>query len=195
MYHDVIKPGDTFPMMMRKMIMALSAIAGNVFMFNVLIYKTKPRTDETSAIYFFSISIPAVVILIGSWIYVKWTHTAPTWLIAFWINSISALTLLGNLTVPNAPYVFNQIAIIISVLLCKVHSVNLTVPVMAVLIFCYNLSLGRMGAPYPLMMLPGGRDLTPGELVTPFVVSIACRARPVEPNGRPSVRVDGLFLH
>ena len=156
---------------------------------------TTPSTNETRAIYFFSFHISSAGIAIGSWIYVKRTHTAPTWLIAFWVNSISVFNILDLLAFPNAPDGFIQIAIIIAVIVCKVHIVNLTVPVTAILIFCYNSTLGRMGAPYPLMMLPGGRDLTPGELVTPFVVSIACRARPVEPNGRPSVRVDGLFLH
>ena len=80
MYHDVIEPGDTFPMKMRKMIMALSGIAGILVMFNVLYFTTKLRTNETRAIYYYSFNIPIVVILIGSWIYVKWTHTAPTWL-------------------------------------------------------------------------------------------------------------------
>ena len=71
MYHDVIQPGDTFPMMMRKMIMALSVIAGILTMLNVLYSTTKPRTNETQAIYLYSFGIPAVVIAIGSWIYLK----------------------------------------------------------------------------------------------------------------------------
>ena len=174
MYRDVLEPGDTFPMMMRKMGMALSAIAGNLVMFRILYFTSKPRTNETHAIYFYSSAIPDVVILIGVWIYVKWTHTAPTWLIVFMINSISVVTLFSMLSVPNAPYVFIQIGMIIAVLICKVHSVNHTVPVTSVLIWSYNSSLGRMGAPYPLMMLPGGGDQTPCELVSLYVICIAC---------------------
>ena len=168
-YHDVIQPGDTFTMMMRKMVMALSAIAGNVCLLSVLYFTTKPRTNETRAIYFYSLYISGVVILISSWIYVKWTHTAPTWLMVFWTNSMSVIVLI-NLSTPNAPSNTTQIAIIICVLLCKVHSVNLTVPVTALLIFCYNSSLGRMGAPYPLLMLLHARDLKPDELVSSNVI-------------------------
>ena len=51
LYRDVIVPGDTFPMMMRKMIMALSVIAGNIGLLNLL--TTAPPTNETHAIYFY----------------------------------------------------------------------------------------------------------------------------------------------
>ena len=88
------------------------------------------------------------------------------------INSLSVICLLSNLTTPNSPHGFIQIGLINCFLLCKVHSVNLTAPVTAVLIFGYNLSLGRMGAPYPLIMLPGGGDLTPGELAPPYAICI-----------------------
>ena len=63
MYRDLLQPGDPFPMMMRKMVMALSAIVGNIGLLNVLVFTTKPRTDETRAIYFYSFNIPAVFIL------------------------------------------------------------------------------------------------------------------------------------
>ena len=125
MYRDVIQPGDTFPMMMRKMIMALSGIAGSLVMLNVLYFTTTPLTDETRAIYFYSFSISNANTLIGSWVYVKWTHAAPTWLIVFWINSLSVICLLSNLTAPNYPHEYIQIAIIIGYILCKVPSVNL----------------------------------------------------------------------
>ena len=48
LYHDVIVPGDTFPMMMRKMIMALSVIAGNIGLLNLI--TTAQPTNETHAI-------------------------------------------------------------------------------------------------------------------------------------------------
>ena len=51
--------------------------------------------------------------------------------------------------------------------------VNLIVPVMALLVFGYNSSLGRTGAPYPLMMLPGGHDIPPGDLAVEYVLCIA----------------------
>ena len=122
MYLDVLQPGDTFPMMMRKMAIAVGAIAG-IFPMMILIQALMGITTPTSSTYPRFIS--AVIILIGSWIYVKWTHTAPTWLIVFWINSMSVLVLLGNLAHPNAPNGFLQIAIIICVLVCKMHIANL----------------------------------------------------------------------
>ena len=103
----------------------------------------------------------------------KWTHTAPTWLIAFLTNFMSVLVLFNILATPNSPQGFILIGIMMVVLLCKVHSLNLTVPVMAILIFGYNSTLGRMGAPYPLLMLPGGSDKTPGELLSPYAMCIA----------------------
>ena len=117
MYHDVIQPGDTFPMMMRKMVMALSAIAGILTVLNVLYFTTKPITNETHAFYYYIVFISCAVILISSWIYVKWTHTVPTWLIVFWTNSISVLCLLYNLATPNSAQGIVQLAIIICVLL------------------------------------------------------------------------------
>ena len=103
MYHDVLKPGDTFPMMMRKMVLAIGAIAGIVPML-ILIQVFMGLTSKNSSTYPRFISF--VVIQIGSWIYVKRTHTAPTWLIAVWINSMSSVTLLNMLFSPKAPYEF-----------------------------------------------------------------------------------------
>ena len=57
------------------------------------------------------------------------------------------------LSSPNQPYEFSLFALFIAVEVMKTPSVNLIVPVTALLIFCYNSSLGRMGAPYPLIML------------------------------------------
>ena len=113
-----------------------------------------------------------VVTMIGSWIYVKWTRTAPTWLIAFWTNSMSVLTLVNMLNTPNSPWGFSLIAIIMVVLVCKVPNVNLTVPVMALLVFGYNFSLGRTGK-LPLMVLPDGGDVPHGDLVSAYVQGIA----------------------
>ena len=153
MYRDVLQPGDTFTMMMRKMVMAITAIIGIVPL-TILIQMLMGLKEKTSTSYPCYISM--TIILIGSWIYVKWTHMAPTWLIAFWANSISVICLLNMLTSPNSPYEFTFIGIIMIVLLCKAHSVNLIAPVMCLLVFGYNFSLGRTGAPYPLMMLPDG---------------------------------------
>ena len=153
MYRDVLQPGDTFPMMMRKMVMAIAAIAGIVPMLIVIqtLMGLSPSLNNT---FGYARFITFVVTMFGSWIYVKWTHTAPTWLIVFLINSISAVVLLSMLSEPNLPFEFVLIAIMHIVILCKVPSVNLTIPVTAVLVFGYNFSFGRMGAPYPLMMLP-----------------------------------------
>ena len=138
MYRDVLQPGDTFPMM-RKMVVALCAIGG-IFPMFIIIQKLMGQSGNNSSSYPRFVSM--VIIMIGSWIYVKRTHTAPTWLIAFWINSLSVLTLLNMLTTPNAPYEFVLIGIMNAVLVCKVPSVNLTVPFMGLLVFCYNFSLG-----------------------------------------------------
>ena len=58
LYLDVIQPGDNFNMMMRKMIMALSAIVGNLTLLNLLYSTTQPRTNEI--VYFYSFLIPTV---------------------------------------------------------------------------------------------------------------------------------------
>ena len=112
--------------------------------------------------------------MIGSWIYVKWTHTAPTWLMVSWINSLSVVSVLNIVSTPYAPWEFPLIGQIMIVLVCKLDSVNVTVPVTALLVFGYNFSLGRMGAPYPLMMLPDGFDLSLGELVFSYAQGIVC---------------------
>ena len=166
MYRDVLQPGDTFPMMMRKMVMAVGAILG-IFPVTIVIQFLMGLIEINSSSYPRFISW--AVVLIGPWIYVKRTHTAPTWLIAIWTNSNSVLTLLGMLNSPNAAYEFSLIGTIIIVLLCKVHSANLTVPVMSLFVFAYNFSLGRMGAPYPLIVLPDGSDSPPGTLVYSYV--------------------------
>ena len=57
------------------------------------------------------------------------------------------------LTSPNSPYEFTFIGIIMIALVCKLDTVNVTVPVTGLLLFGYNFSFGRMGAPYPLLML------------------------------------------
>ena len=132
MYLDVLQPGDTFPMMMRKMVIAIVAIVGIVPMW-IVIQTVLGLLETNSSSY--PRFITYVVTMIGSWIYVKWTHTAPTWLIAFWINSCSVLCLLYNLATPNSAQGIVQLALILAVPLCRMHSVNLTVPVTAYLIF------------------------------------------------------------
>ena len=47
MYRDVIQPGDTFPMMMRKMVMAVSAFIGIVPML-ILIQKLMGLSENNS---------------------------------------------------------------------------------------------------------------------------------------------------
>ena len=170
MYRDVLQPGDTFPMMMRKMVMAIGAIIGIVPII-VVIQVIMGLTEKDSSTLPRFISL--VVIMIGPWIYVKWTHTAPTWLIAFWTNSMSLFALVNIMSSPNAPYEFALIGVMMVVLLCKVPSMNLTVPFVVLLVFAYNFSLGRMGAPYPLMMLPDGSDDTPDDLVFSYIQCIA----------------------
>ena len=169
MYLDVLQPGDTFTMMMRKMFMAIGAIVGLAPMMSLtqVLLGLKEKTSTSYPCF-----ISFVAILIGSWVYVKCTHTAPTWLIMFWANSMSVVTLLQILTNPNAPWEYALIAYMFTVLICKVPSVTLIVPVTAFLIFCYNFSLGRMGAPYRLMMLPDGFELPPGELVYAYIRGI-----------------------
>ena len=77
MYLDVLQPGDTFPMMMRKMAMAIGAIVG-LFATYGLIQTLMAKQGSTS-----SASVPCYISLVvtffGSWIYVKRTHTAPSW--------------------------------------------------------------------------------------------------------------------
>ena len=169
MYLDVLQPGDTFPMMMRKMVIAITAIVGIVPMI-ILIQLVMGITTPNSTSYARFIS--SVIIMIGSWIYVKWTHTAPTWLMVSWINSLSVITVFNMLSTPNGPYEFVFIALIIILLVCKLDKVNLTVPVTALLVFGYNFSLGRTGAPYPLMMLPDGADSPPRNLIISYAQGI-----------------------
>ena len=88
LYLDVLQPGDTFPMMMRKMVMALAAIC-SIAPITILIQFFLGLKEKTSTSYPCWSSF--AVTMIGSWIYVKWTHTAPTWLIMFWTNSIRVL--------------------------------------------------------------------------------------------------------
>ena len=150
MYHDVLQPGDTFPMMMRKMVMAVSAFIGIVPML-ILIQKIMGLSENNSSSYpRFSI---IAVIMIGSWIYVKWTHTAPIWLVVCWTNSMSTLCLVNILNNPNGPNEFNLIAIMLIVLLCKVHIANLIAPLTALLVFAYNFSLGRGSLPLIMLQL------------------------------------------
>ena len=144
MYHDVLEPGDTFPMMMRKMVMAISGIAGIIPVL-VLIQMLMGLLEMNSSSYPRFTSL--VVCMIGSWSYVKRTHTAPSWLIALWTNSMSAIILTMMLSSPNGPWEFALVAIIIIVLLCKVPSLNVTAPVTALLVFGYNFSLGRASLP------------------------------------------------
>ena len=170
MYRDVLQPGDTFTMMMRKMVMAISGIVGILPMI-VIIQKLIGLSPSDSFGYARFISF--VVIMFGSWIYVKWTHTAPTWLIAFWTNSIIVTVLIFILSGLNYPWEFTLIAMFMAVEVMKTPSVNLIVPVTALLVFGYNFSLGRMGAPYPLMVLPDGFDSAPGELFQGYMRGIA----------------------
>ena len=121
MYRDVLQPGDTFPMMMRKMVMAIGAIIGIIPMM-ILIQDIMGLTVGNSSTYPRFISL--VVILDGSWVYVKCTHTAPTWLIAIWINSFSVVTVFNMMSTPNAPHGFGLIVLMIITLLCKAPSVN-----------------------------------------------------------------------
>ncbi len=116
--------------------------------------------------------ISLMVTFFGSWIYVKRTHTAPSWLMAIWINSLSVTILLFILSNPNYPWEFTLIGIIIAVPITNMHSLNLISPITALVVFGYNFSLGRMGAPYPLMVFPEGFDQTPGELVQAYVRGI-----------------------
>ena len=171
LYLDLLQPGDTSPMMMRKMSMAVGALVGLLAVYGLiqtLMGKQGKASSTTVPCY-----ISLVVILISSWIYVKCTHTAPTWLIALWINILSVTILLSVLTCPNFPWEFSLFTLFIGVEIMKVHSVNLIAPVTTLLVFCYNSSLGRMGAPYRLLMLPDGSDSTPGEFVQAYIRGIA----------------------
>ena len=103
-------------MMMRKMVIAMGAFAGIAPM-SIVIQTEMGQNPSLNNLFGYARFITYVVTMIGSWIYVKWTHTAPAWLIALWINSMSAVTLLNMLAVPNAPYVLPQIAVIIVALL------------------------------------------------------------------------------
>ena len=69
MYYDVLRPGDTFTMMMRKMVIAIAAIAGIVPMLIVIQHLTGLTQNTSSSMYPRYMTI--VVIQIGSWIYVK----------------------------------------------------------------------------------------------------------------------------
>ena len=127
MYRDVLQPGDTFTMMMRKMVMAVTALIGILVVYGLIQKFVGQKVNSTT----YPCYISLIVTMIGSWIYVKCTHTAPTWLIAFWTNSNSVVTLVNLLNAPNAPSEFIFIGIMIGVLLCKVPSVNLTVNFMS----------------------------------------------------------------
>ena len=156
MYHDVVQTGDPFTMMMRKMVMAVGALLGILVVYGLIQKLTGQKVNSTT----YPCYISLIVTFFGSWIYVKLTHTSPTWLIALWSNSLSVTLLLFILSSPNYPWEFSLFALFIAVEMMKVPSVNLIVPVIALLVFGYNFSLGRMGAPFPLMVLPEGRDST-----------------------------------
>ena len=81
---------------------------------------------------------------------------------------MSAIVLTNILNNPNGPNEFLLIALMMLVLLCKLHSANLIVPLMALLVFAYNFSLGRMG-----IMLPDGVISKPGDLLSAYIQSIA----------------------
>ena len=167
MYLDVLQPEDSFPTMMRKMIMAISAIVALAAVYG-LIQKLMGKQGKAN-----STSVPCYISLIvtfwGAWIYVKCTHTAPTWMIALWANIVSLTILLSVLACPNFPWEFALFTLLIALEIMKTPLVNLIIPVTTLIVFAYNFSLGRMGPPYPLLTLPDGSDSTPGELVTPYI--------------------------
>ena len=74
MYHDVLQPGDIFSTMMRKVVMALSAI-GALIVVVVLIQICMGIGSTGPSSY--PIWFTVLAVLIGPWVYVKWTHTAP----------------------------------------------------------------------------------------------------------------------
>ena len=111
MYLDVLQPGDTFPMMMRKLVMAVTALIGILVVYG-LIQKVMSRQVNSTT---YPCYISLIVTMIGSWIYVKWTHTAPTWLIVLWTNSISVSVLLFILSSPNFPWEFALFGLFIGV--------------------------------------------------------------------------------
>ena len=71
MYLDVLQPGDTFPMMMRKMVIAIVAMAGIVPMF-ILFQIVMGLLETNSSGY--ARFILCVIIMIGSWIYGPTRH-------------------------------------------------------------------------------------------------------------------------
>ena len=171
MYYDNIEPGDTFPIMMRKLVMAAGGLVGFMAVYGV-IQKVMSKQANTSTTYIImGCYLSLMVTLFGSWIYVKRTHTAPSWLIAIWTNFLAVTMLLFILCNPNYPWEFALIALMCCVPFLGMHSVNLIIPIACLLIFGYNFSLGRMGAPYPLMVFPGGFDQAPGELIQAYVHS------------------------
>ena len=144
-YRDLLQPGDTFPIMMRKLVIAVSGILGFVAVYGVM-QKLMSKQANTSTTYIIIGSyLSLMVTFFGSWIYVKWTHTAPSWLIAFWIHSVSVTVLLFMLCNPNYPWEFTLIAIIFAASILKVNTLNLITPITALFVFGYNFSLGRMG--------------------------------------------------
>ena len=124
LYHDLLEPGDTFPIMMRKMVVAVGVPVGLLAVYGV-IQKLMSKQANTSTTYIImGCYISLMVTFFGSWIYVKRTHTAPSWLIAIWTNSLAVTILLFILCNPNYPWEFALIGLIFAVSVLNVHSVK-----------------------------------------------------------------------
>ena len=172
LYYDLLQPGDPFPIMMRKLVVAISAVLGLLAMYGFMQTLMSKQANTSTTYIIIGCYISLMVTFFGSWTYVKKTHTAPSWLISIWTNSLSVTFLLFILCNPNYPWEFALIGLITAVSVLNVHSVNLIIPMASLFVFGYNFSLGRMGAPYPLMVFPGGFDQTPGELVQAYIRGI-----------------------
>ena len=163
LYRDLLQPSDSFPTMMRKMVIALGAVVSFIPII-VLLQIGFGLTKDTDHGYPRFVAV--VVIFIGTWIVAKCTRTAPIWLMALWSNALAIWNIISVLFSPDEPYHFPLLALMIVVILSNAHAkgVNLILPVVGVLLSGYNMSLGRAGKPYLLLMLPGGSDSTSTDL-------------------------------
>ena len=82
MYRDLLQPGDSFPMMMRKMIIAFCPLIAIVPSILLILQILGIQRDTETGIY-----AAGFAILIGTWTVAKRTRTVSIWLFAFWSNN------------------------------------------------------------------------------------------------------------
>ena len=114
LYRDLLQPGDTFPTQMRKLILALGGLASILPVYSLLsVSVTTPDGFQIEAARMAML----LVILLGPYVFVKCTHTAPTWLIGMWSNGANLFLIFSVVWNPNGVYNYAFIGMMIVVFL------------------------------------------------------------------------------